>query len=56
MNINISPDSNEFKTEYLNLMAQMGFVSFINEYTRVNKNSSTTIDHIFIKNSFNRVI
>lgn len=52
MNINISPESNdELKVDYLNLMAQMGFVSCINEYTRVNNNSATTIDHIFIKNS-----
>jgi len=31
-------------------MAQMVFFSCINEYTRVNNNSYTTIDHIFIKN------
>lgn len=52
MNINISPESNdELKVDYLNLMAQMGFVSCINEYSGVNNNSATTIDHIFIKNS-----
>lgn len=52
MNINTSPDSNdEFKTEYLNLMVQMGFFSCINDYTMVKKNSATTIDHTLIRNS-----
>lgn len=30
-------------------MAQLGFISCINDYTRIHNNSRTTIDHIFVK-------
>lgn len=38
--------------DYLNCIAQIGFVSCINEYTRVTNNSHNAIDHIFIKNGY----
>jgi len=50
ISINIAQNSNdESKVEYLNLMAQLGFISCINDYTRILNNSRTTIDHIFVK-------
>lgn len=48
ININIKSDS-DFSQEYLNIMSVAGFTSLINTYTRVDKKSSTCIDHIFLK-------
>jgi len=53
ININIADDSkDELKLDYLNLMAKLGFYSYINDYTRVCNNTSTTIDHIFIRTKY----
>jgi len=50
ININIAQNINdESKVEYLNLMAQLGFISCINDYTRIHNNSRSTIDHILVK-------
>lgn len=42
----ISNNSND----YLNIMAKHGYISCINNFTRVTKSSSTCIDHVFIRN------
>jgi hypothetical protein len=39
-----------YATEYLNLMLIDGFISCINNYTRVFKDSKSCLDHIFSKN------
>lgn len=54
ININIiAEDSNdELKLDYLNLIAKLGLDSCINDYTWVCNDTSTTIDHIFIRTKF----
>lgn len=52
--INIDIMSNKtISSDYLNLLAEMGYVSSINSYTRVKNGSKTCIDHIFVKGSDN---
>lgn len=53
ININESTIKSESKTsnDYLNALASNGFISCINNDTRVANNSRTCIDHIFLKNS-----
>lgn len=48
LNINILGHSDEC-LEYLNTLYEYGFVSLINKVTRVENNSRTCIDHIFLK-------
>lgn len=50
INIDISSSNADCTEEYLNLLAEKGFVSIINKNTRVTNLSSTCIDHIFVKN------
>lgn len=47
---------NDKSTIYLNLMFTNGYRSYINEYTRVQGNSKTCIDHCFIKDENNTFI
>lgn len=49
INININNSDLEYAQEYLNIMSEQGFISFINENTREEGNTKTCIDHIFIK-------
>lgn len=49
MNLDILNKLAQTSNDYLNLMAQYGYISFINKPTRVTCHSSTCIDHIFIK-------
>ena len=52
ININIF-ETNCYKTEYLDILSQFGFESYINKPTRSSISSSTCIDHIFVRsNSF----
>lgn len=52
INIDIMVE-NQQSSEYLNLLSEYGYISMINEYTRVTPTSKTCIDHIFIKNNNN---
>nr|CAI5861308.1 unnamed protein product [Callosobruchus analis] len=49
MNIDIAREHEYNNLRYINMMQQNGYVSQINLPTRVEANSSTTIDHIFMK-------
>lgn len=48
LNINILDDS-ESSVQYLNVLSEYGFVSCINEFTRVTDRGGSCIDHIFLK-------
>lgn len=48
VNINIL-DSDEISEEYLNILNTEGFVSTINNYTRIQNESRSCIDHIFLQ-------
>lgn len=55
--INIDILNNEFNTmEYLTILSNFGFFSYVNDPTRLGLNSSTCIDHIFVKTSSLRVV
>lgn len=47
-NINIL-QNNDVNEQYLNLMSEHAFLSYINDFTRIENNSKSCIDHIFIK-------
>lgn len=49
MNLNIMDNSNEWCQDYLNILSENGYISTINTYTRVQGNSKSCLDHIFIK-------
>lgn len=49
LNINILDEDDLHVTQYLNIMSLGGFLQCINKPTRVSINSSTCIDHIFLK-------
>lgn len=52
LNINLF-ETSCYITEYLNILSQFGFQSYINKPTRSYNSSSTCIDHIFVRsNSF----
>lgn len=53
MNLDIL-DNNEYCQEYLNILAEQGYISAINTYTRVQANSKTCLDHIFLKTNIPR--
>lgn len=48
ININILGDK-DFIHQYLNILHEEGYVSQINNYTRVTKNTKSCIDHVFLK-------
>lgn len=52
ININILGHK-EFTEDYLNILHEQEYTSFINDYTRVDKDIKTCIDHVFIKQSSN---
>lgn len=54
MNINIL-EKDEPTNEYLNILNEFGFVSMVNIPTRVQGNSRTCIDHIFVKSKNNNI-
>lgn len=49
LNIDIL-DKKEVINDYLNILGEEGFIAAINNYTRVEGNTKTCIDHIFIRN------
>lgn len=49
LNLDISKNSDFMINIYLNILSQRGFFSCINKPTRISENSSSVIDHIFIK-------
>lgn len=51
MNLDILDDS-ECSHEYLNILSEQGYISTINTHTRVQKNSKSCLDHIFLKTNF----
>jgi len=53
ININIEKDkiNNPIQSEYLNTLYSFGFISCINDYTRISGNAKSCIDHIFIKST-----
>lgn len=53
ININIQKQD-EISNEYLNIMAEHGFCSYINTPTRVEKNSQSCLDHCFLKIPLNK--
>lgn len=48
ININIL-DHKNFTQDYLNILHEEGYISYINDYTRVHENRKSCIDHIFVK-------
>lgn len=50
ININLLNKSDKNTKEYIDLMASFGFYPYINKPTRVNRQSSTLIDHIWCNN------
>lgn len=53
INIDILDIRNKHVSQYLNLMAANGFLSYINKPTRVTHGTSSCIDHFFVKNNLN---
>lgn len=53
INIDILSDSEDVSHEYLNILAEAGYESLINDYTRVDKESKSCIDHMFVKSKRN---
>lgn len=55
LNIDIlqNPPSN-MVVDYLNVLYTFGFESIINKYTRIQGNSATCIDHIFLKSNLDK--
>lgn len=49
-NINIMSE-NDYEQEYLNILHTNGFISYINNHTRIQGEQKTCIDHYFIKTS-----
>lgn len=49
INIDINQNSEQTQ-EYLNNLSNNGYMSLINNYTRIQGNSKSCIDHIFVKN------
>lgn len=49
ININIFDDNNEYCQQYLNTLSEFGYISAINKFTRIQGETKTCIDHIFIK-------
>lgn len=48
INIDILKD-NELPQEYLSILNEAGYTSPINNYTRIQNNAKTCLDHIFVK-------
>lgn len=48
MNIN-TLDSDKNTEDYINILCEYGYKSFINELTRPNKDGGTCIDHFFMR-------
>lgn len=53
VNIDITDNSNNAASEYSTMLAHYGFTSYINNPTRVTKNSTSCLDHIFIRKKLN---
>lgn len=53
INLNILQKNDAVINDYLNLLGGMGFTSYINKPTRVTEQTSTCIDHIFVKKQNN---
>ena len=53
ININILDEENPVTNSYLNILVSLGFKYFINKPTRIQNNSESCIDHIFIKSKIN---
>ncbi|KAJ8947437.1 hypothetical protein NQ317_014516 [Molorchus minor] len=51
INIDISK-STLHSDDYLNIMSEFGFKSIINDYTRIQENSKSCLDHIFIHSKY----
>lgn len=49
INIDILNDNNKNPDDYLNILSEFNYLSYINKPTRVGDNSSSCIDHIFLK-------
>lgn len=49
INIDILEPGKDHIDEYINILTEYGFISLINDYTRVYKNSKSCVDHIFVK-------
>lgn len=49
ININILSEENDFVQDYLNTLCTHGYISYINDYTRIHNESKACIDHFFVK-------
>lgn len=54
ININIS-SADDHVQDYLNILGEYGFSSYINSFTRIQNEQKSIIDHIFIKNNENNI-
>lgn len=53
MNINILNNNSHIANNYLAFLMSLGFKSYINTFTRVTQETSSCLDHIFIKQNLN---
>lgn len=53
INIDILSQTNRYTNDYLNCLYKYGYLSYINDYTRVTDDSKSCIDHVFVKGAIN---
>lgn len=55
MNLDLTNKNDITVNEYINILSEKGFYPQINKPTRVTENTATNIDHIFLKNTANKL-